>query len=115
MKVPFFNYKKLYTKDKKLIDKAINNVMSKGSFILQNELEQFEIKLAEYTGAKYAIGVANGTDALWLSMIACGLKNNEEVLMPSHTCVATPAAAKFIGVKSILVDSDKNHLMCFEK
>ena len=114
MKVPFFNYKKLYLKDKKLIDKAIKNVMSKGSFILQNELEQFEIQLAKYTGAKYAIGVANGTDALWLSMIACGLKKNDEVLMPSHTYVATPAAAKFIGVKSILVDIDKNHLMCLK-
>tara|TARA_Y100000590_G_scaffold466949_1_gene644032 strand:- start:1692 stop:2792 length:1101 start_codon:yes stop_codon:yes gene_type:complete len=111
MKVPFFNYKKLYQKDKYIIDKTYKDVMNRGAFILQDDLQKFEKKLAKYCGSKYALGVANGTDALWLVLSAVGLKQNDEILIPSHTYVATPAAAKFIGLKPILVDCNKHHLM----
>lgn len=114
MKVPFFNYQELYKKDKIIIDQVIKSIMNRGAFILQEELIDFEQNLADYVGAKYAIGVGNGTDALWLSMLACGLKHGDEVLMPSHTYVATPAAANFLGITTILVDCDDDHLMCLE-
>ena len=111
MKVPFFNYKKLYQKDKNLVDKAYKDVMNRGAFILQDDLEEFEKKLAKYSGSKYALGVANGTDALWLVLSAIGLNKSDEILIPSHTYIATPAAAKFLGLKPILVDCNKDHLM----
>jgi len=114
MNVPFFNYQDLYLKDKIIVDQAIESVMNKGAFILQKELADFEKYLAHYTGAKFALGVANGTDALWLAMMACGLKPGDEVLMPSHTYVATPAAANFIGLNPILVDCNDDHLMCID-
>ena len=111
MKVPFFNYKKLYQKDKNLIDNVYKDVMSRGAFILQDDLKKFEIKLAKYCGSKFALGVANGTDALWLILKAIGLNKSDEILIPSHTYIATPAAANFIGLKPVLVECNENHLM----
>lgn len=111
MKVPFFNYQQLYLKDKKAVNKAFFSVMERGAFILQSDLANFESALADYTGVKYAFGVANGTDALWLSMLAAGLKPGDEVLMPSHTYIATPGAANFIGLKPVLVECGNDHLM----
>lgn len=114
MKVPFFDYPQLYKKDKLLIDEKLDLIMNRGAFILQNDLVEFEKKLAKYTGAKHALGVANGTDAIWLSVMACGLKPGDEVLMPSHTYVATPAAVNFLGITPILVDCSDDHLMCLD-
>ena len=111
MKIPFFNYQKLYVKNKEAIEEAFFSVMERGAFILQSDLEDFESALAKYTGAQYAFGVANGTDALWLSMLAAGLKPGDEVLMPSHTYIATPGAARFIGLKPVLVECGADHLM----
>ena len=111
MKIPFFNYSKLYLKDKEIIDQAYQSVMARGAFILQEDLKEFEHALAVYTGAKYSLGVANGTDALWLSMMACGLKPGDEVLMPSHTYIATVGAAKLLGINPILVECGSDHLI----
>ena len=111
MKIPFFNYSKLYLKDKEIIDQAYQSVMARGAFILQEDLKEFEHALAVYTGAKYCIGVANGTDAIWLSMMACGLKPGDEVLIPSHTYIATVGAAKFLGIDPILVECGGDHLI----
>ena len=111
MKVPFFNYPLLYESQKDRMDKAINNVVKKGAYILQNELIEFEKKLSEYTGSKYAIGVANGTDAIWLALFAAEVGSGDEVIVPSHTYIASPAAIKFVGATPILAECGEDHLL----
>ena len=80
MKIPFFNYSKLYLKDKEIIDQAYQSVMDRGAFILQEELKEFENALASYSEAKYCLGVANGTDAMQLLLKAGGIGAGDEVI-----------------------------------
>ena len=110
-KVPFFNYPELYLSQKNRMDKAINSVINKGAYILQEELVLFEKKLAKYTGSKYALGVANGTDAIWLALLASGIGRGDEVIVPSHTYIASPAAIKFVGAEPILAECSDDHLL----
>jgi dTDP-4-amino-4,6-dideoxygalactose transaminase len=107
MKVPFFDYKQLYLKDKKAIDKIVNNIASRGAFILQKEVDIFEKKICNYTKSKYAISVANGTDAMQIYLKAFGIKRGDEVILSSHTMIATASAIKFCGAKPVPVDINK--------
>ena len=91
MKIPFFNYSYPFTSKEERFIKTFMDVGHRGAFIFQKHLEEFEQKLAEYCKVKYAIGVANGTDAIWLSLMAANIGKGDEVIMPSHTYVATPA------------------------
>lgn len=104
MKVPFFDYKQLYLRDKKAINSIINKIASKGAFILQKDVANFENKICNYTNAKYAISVANGTDAMQIYLKAYGIKTGDEVILSSHTMIATASAIKFCGAKPIPVD-----------
>jgi len=111
MKIPFFNYSALYLDQKDRIDKVISNVVNRGAYILQKDLEAFEDRLAGYCNIKHAIGVANGTDAIWLILMAAGIGKGNEVIMPSHTYVATAAAVKFDGADPVLVECGYDNLM----
>ena len=84
MKVPFFPYSDLYLEDQDAYQTIFNNVSSKGAFILQKELEDFEKLLCEYTGSKYALGMGNATDALEIGLIAGGLKKDTVLLVESE-------------------------------
>lgn len=108
MKVPFFDYRQLYLNDKKEILNIFNKVASKGAFILQKEVEIFENKIKKFTGSKFAIGVANGTDAMQLFLNASNFKKNDEIILSSHTMIATASAIKFCGAKPIPADIDLN-------
>ena len=108
MKVPFFDYKQLYLKDKNSINKIFNNISSKGAFILQKEVDVFEKKICNYTKSKYAITVANGTDAMQIYLKAFGIKKGDEVILSAHTMIATASAIKFCGANPIPVDIKKS-------
>lgn len=82
---------------------------------MQQELKDFEQTIAEFTGAKYAIGVGNGTDSLILMMKACGITSGDEVIMASHTFIATATAAGWLGAIPVLVDCGNDHLMDVSK
>ncbi|MDK2773363.1 MAG: DegT/DnrJ/EryC1/StrS family aminotransferase, partial [Flavobacterium sp.] len=110
-KIPFFDYPKLYLSQKNRMNKVINSVIRRGAYILQDDLIAFEDKLAEYTNSKYAIGVANGTDAIWLSLLAADIGSGDEVIVPSHTYIASPAAIKFVGAEPILAECAIDHLL----
>mgnify|MGYP001320022621 FL=1 len=109
--IPFFNYQALYNKDKKNILKVFDSVCSKGAFILQDELKQFEKNAAKFIKAKYLIGVANGTDALILGLKAAGIKKGDEIIIPSHTYIATAAAIKLVGATPILTECKDDSMM----
>lgn len=112
--VPFFNYPHVYKQYKEEIDKAINDVCNRGAFILQNDLEEFEKNLANYSGAKYAIGVANGTDALIIANRAAGIGEGDEVIFSSHTYIATAASIYFAGGVPVPVECKADHMIDHE-
>lgn len=87
------------------------DVLNRGAYILQKDLEDFESYLADYCGVKHAIGVANGTDAIWLALMAAGIGPGDEVIMPSHTYVATPGAVKVVGANPVLVECSDDNMM----
>lgn len=111
MNVPFFRYSHVFTQQREEILESMLKVMERGAFILQSELDEFEAASAEFVGAKHAIGVANGTDSLNLACRAAGIGRGDEVIMASHTYIATAAAVHFAGASPILVECREDHLI----
>ena len=109
--IAYFKYDFLYEEFKADVSEAIRSVLRRGAFILQQELKDFEKTIADFTGAKYAIGVGNGTDSLILMMKACGIQPGDEVIMSSHTFIATATAAGWLGAVPVLVDCGEDRLM----
>lgn len=98
---------KQYATLKEEIDAAIQRVIVSGQFILGPEVEAFEKEMADYCGVKYAIGVASGTDALTLSLMACGVKPGDEVITTPFTFIATSEAITHCGALPVFVDIDR--------
>ena len=97
---PFANYQR----HKLEIDNAINNVLESGWYILGKSVRAFELEFAKYIGVKYAVGVASGTDAIELSLRACGIGSGDFVVTTSHTAVATISAIQRCGAEPIFID-----------
>lgn len=90
---------------------VFQDVGRRGAFILQRDLEQFENNLANFLGVKYAIGVGNATDGLHFSLRAAGIGPGDEVILCTHTMIATAAAIHFSGATPIPVDCGRDHLI----
>jgi dTDP-4-amino-4,6-dideoxygalactose transaminase len=90
----------------KAIQKAINEVVFSGWYILGKSVELFENEFAEFLNAKFCIGVASGTDALILALKAVGIQPGDEVITVSHTAVATVAAIELTGAVPVFADID---------
>ena len=88
------------------VEAAIKNVCDNTAFILSDEMKQFESEFAAYCGAKHGIGVANGTDALFLALKALGIGSGDEVIVPANTFIATAAAVSHTGAIPVFVDCD---------
>ena len=78
---------------------------------MQRELHEFEERLADYCGVRYAIGVANATDGLELNLRVAGIEAGDEVLIPSHTFVASASAVVAVGAKPVFAEIGNDHLM----
>jgi dTDP-4-amino-4,6-dideoxygalactose transaminase len=88
-KVPFLDVRAAYVELKDEIDAALLGVADSGYFLLGSALSAFEKEFARYVGAKHCVGVANGLDALHLSLLAMGIGEGDEVIVPSNTYIAT--------------------------
>lgn len=88
------------------IDAGIARVLAHGKYILGPEVEEIEERLASYTGAKFCISVANGTDALQIALMALGVGHGDEVITPGFTYIATAEAAALLGARPVYVDID---------
>ncbi len=89
----------------KYITSAVKSgwISAAGSFV-----EEFEKKFAEYCGVKYAVSVTTGTAAIHLALIAAGVKENDEVIIPCFTMIATAFAVCYTGAMPVFVDADVN-------
>jgi dTDP-4-amino-4,6-dideoxygalactose transaminase len=102
--IRFFDPGAGYLKIKPEIDEAITRVLTKGDLILREDVEQFEKSLAAYVGTKYAVGLNSGTDALYLALKAMDIGPGDEVLVSSHTFVATVQVIELCGATPVLFD-----------
>lgn len=102
----FIDLKSQYRRLKTDIDTGIQRVLDHGQYILGPEVAELEEKLAAYTGAKYCISVANGTDALQIAQMALGIGPGDEVITPGFTYIATAETAALLGAKPVYVDID---------
>lgn len=93
-----------YDAHRAAIDQAVATVMNSGTYVLGEQVDQFERAFAAYVGVEHAVGVGNGTDALALALRALGVKPGDSVATVSHTAVATVAAVDMIGAVPVLVD-----------
>ena len=101
-----WGYLEEYEAEKKEIFDAIESVLSSGQLILGPNVERFETDFANWCGSAHGIGVANGTDAIFLACKAIGLKSGEEVITVSNTAVPTVSAITAAGGIPVFVDID---------
>lgn len=102
----FIDLKTQYARLKVEIDAGIQRVLDHGQYILGPEVAELEEKLAAYTGAKYCITCANGTDALQIAQMALGISVGDEVITPGFTYIATAETVALLGAKPVYVDVD---------
>lgn len=105
------DFKKEYQAIKPEIDGAIGTMLASGWYILGEESKKFEKNFADYIGTKYAIGVANGLEALQISLMALGIGAGDEVITVSNSAVATSLAITNTGATPVFVDVDEYYHM----
>lgn len=79
---------------------------------MQKDLEEFESELSEFINAKHVLGVADGTNAIYMGLKALGVGRGDEVIISPHTYVATANAIEMVGATTIFADIDENKLLC---
>lgn len=110
MKVPFYDSTREYRARKAEFDASVQGVLSRGDFILGGEVAEFEKEAAAWLGAKHAIAVASGSDALVIASDILGFRDGAEVLTPTFTFFASTSCVARLGGKPVLVDMDENTL-----
>ena len=106
MKVPFVTFKPLEKELDKDLRDAFERVYNRSWYIEGVEDEAFEKAFAEYCDSKYCVGVGNGLDSLFLALKAMGIKEGDEVIVPSNTYIATALAVTYTGATPIFVEPD---------
>jgi len=104
MKIPLVDLKVQYSSIKEEIDEAVSRVIERGQFILGSEVEALEKEIASFLGVKHAVGVASGTEALLLALLACGVGPGDEVITTPFTFIATAEAITQCGATPVFVD-----------
>jgi len=107
-KIPFLDLQAGYLELKSEIDAAVGRVLDSGWYILGPEVEAFEAEFAAYCEANHAVGVADGLDALHLSLLAMDVGPGDEVIVPSNTYIATWFAVSQCGATPVPVEPDVN-------
>ncbi len=104
--IPFLDLASLVATDRDELIQTFTRVFDSGRFVMGPELEAFEQEFAAYCGTKYAAGVGNGLDALYLALVALGIGHGDEVIVPAHTFVATWLAITRCGATPIAIEPD---------
>ncbi|HTL18200.1 MAG TPA: DegT/DnrJ/EryC1/StrS family aminotransferase [Patescibacteria group bacterium] len=106
MKVEFYGHVRQYHNLKGEIDKNIQTVLESGQYVMGPMLKRFEAELAAYHGLQFAIGTGNGTDSIWLGLMAMGIGAGDEVITHPNTFFATAEAIWIAGATAVFVDCD---------
>lgn len=107
IRVPFLDLEAHHAPLRAEFDQAIGEVIDSGAFAGGPVVAQFENEFAAFCGSRHAIGVGNGTDALWLALLACGIGPGDEVITVPNTFMATAEAITYTGAKPVFVDVDE--------
>lgn len=110
MDIPFYSSTREYNARKSEFDAAVGAVMAKGDFILGGAVAEFEKEAAAYLDARYAVGVASGSDALVIGADILGFKDGVEVLTPTFTFFASTSCVARLGGTPVFVDMDPDTL-----
>lgn len=106
MNIPFVSFKPLEKKLDEELRAAFERVYTRSWYIEGEEDEAFEKAFAEYCDRKYCVGTGNGLDALFLALKALGIKDGDEVIVPSNTYIATALAVTYVGAAPVFVEPD---------
>ncbi len=104
----FLDLEAQYNSIREEVDAAIQKVISRSAFILGEEVEELEEKIAAYCGVKYAVGLNSGSDALTASLYALNIGKGDEVVIPSFTYIATAEAVSIVGATPVFCDVDED-------
>ena len=104
--IPFVDLAAQYAALRGEVDAAIGGVLSRCDFILGAAVQEFEEAFAGFVGARHAVGVGNGLDALRLAMMALDVGPGDEVILPANSYIATALAVSGVGARPVLVDCD---------
>ena len=104
MNFPFVDLKAQYNAYKDEIDTAIADVLASTAFIGGAKLDEFEANLARYVGVKHAIGCSSGTSSLLLALLALGIGDGDEVIVPSFTFIATAEMVSLLKARPVFAD-----------
>jgi UDP-2-acetamido-2-deoxy-ribo-hexuluronate aminotransferase len=102
--IQMYDPKREYKTHKKDIDESIHRVLDHGIFINGPEVKELEPKLSEFSGAKHAISVSNGTDAIKIALLALDVGVDDEVITVAHTWISTAEVVSLINAKPVFVD-----------
>ncbi|MFC1729984.1 DegT/DnrJ/EryC1/StrS family aminotransferase [candidate division KSB1 bacterium] len=116
MNVPFVDLKSQYASIKEEMDSAIQDVLDNTAFIMGKHVSDFEENFAKLHNAKHCVGVSSGTSALYLALLAAGIKEGDEVIVPANTFIASSEAVTMCRAKVKFVDvNPKTYLIDLEK
>lgn len=103
-KVPFFDWAGLFNERKDEFARIMVETASRGGFILQQDVDEFEANLAAFIGVKHVIGLADGTNAILLGLRASGIRPQDEIIVPSHSFIAAIQSIHFSGATPVPVE-----------
>jgi dTDP-4-amino-4,6-dideoxygalactose transaminase len=106
MQVGFYGHVRQYKNIQSEIDTNIRRVLESGEYVQGPMLKQFEQELAAFHGVNHGIGTGNGTDAIWLALMAMGIGPGDEVITHPNTFFATAEAIWIAGATAVFVDCD---------
>ncbi len=107
MKVPFLNLSAQHAPLRGELDRAIAAVIDNDAFAGGPFVAEFEKQFASFCGTNHTMGVSNGTDALWLALLACGIGAGDDVITVPSTFMATAEAITYSGATPVFVDIDE--------
>jgi dTDP-4-amino-4,6-dideoxygalactose transaminase len=108
MIIPFLSFDYMHAPLRGEMNVVFDSFYNSNQFVLGESISKFESEYAQFTGTKYAIGISNGLDALFLALTALQLGEGDEVIVPSNTFIGTVLAVSMCGAKPVFVEPDIN-------